>query len=1103
LAERDRGLRLLLAGMLAFSAVAALIQPVGVLASSPVSRAQASTGHSPQPLPFRPRDQETYAAEKQLVLAGNSGRRQGVVAIARPGPQAARAQTPLAQQKLSGFPVMDFQRQVGLFGNDQAIDPPDTQLAAGPTYLVEADNSTLSIWSKSGSLVASEDLNVFFALPSGFSFSDPRILYDAESGRWFLSGLAFDANNDSEVFVAVSVTSDPTGAWNKYPLAMAVAVLHDQPMIGVSSDKVVISWNDFAGNSVSTALFSGVETWVLQKSDLLAGVAAPRHSAFGPDMNRYRIVPAQSLTPTTTSWLVYNNADCTVLTCNTGSPTVGVVAISGTPADNNVARTESDPAIQATKVPPNPRQPGGVPVDTQIDDRFLSAVWQNGMLWLSGNDSCTPTGDTTARSCMRLVAISTNGASPTVAQDFDHGRSGTDLYYPAATLDSSGDLFIAFSESSATEYPTAAAVDIRAAAAGSFENVILLGAGLGPHVEPVPTINRWGDYSAAAPDPTNPAVVWVTAEYQASATVGSNWGTATAGVTIQPPISAFTPTTPQRLLDTRTTSGRLGPGGALNLTVAGGSTGAPAGASAVVLNVTVTNTTAASYLTAYPAGAAQPLASNLNWVGGQTVPNLVTVPVGNSDQVTFFNGVGSTDLVVDLEGYFAAPNGAAGEFQPLTPARVLDTRTGNGAPTAKVGPAQTLNLQVTGRGGVPSTGVSAVVMNMTVTNPSAAGYLTVFQTGAAAPLASNLNFTAGETVPNRVIVGVGTSGQVSIFNGAGSTDVIADVGGYFTDSSASGQVFSALSPLRLLDTRSTAQTLGPGGNVNVSMAQAAVPADATAVILNVTATNTTAASFFTVYPAGVQQPLASDLNWVAGKTVPNLVVVKLGGGSATIFNALGSADAIADVLGYFSPPAVGVSAKPSSIPADGSSTSAVTATVTQPDGTPAVNDSVSFTTGGGASCGAVGGSPAMTNTSGSATVNYTASTTAGSCSITATEATNNLSGSITITQTIVANSITVTATPTSVPADGKTTSSITSTVANRVSGPVNSDLVTYALSPNPAGSCGTLSVSSATTGAGGTTPAVTYTASSTSGLCTISATEASTGTSSSVAITQT
>jgi hypothetical protein len=286
------------------------------------------------------------------------------------------------------------------------------------------------------------------------------------------------------------------------------------------------------------------------------------------------------------------------------------------------------------------------------------------------------------------------------------------------------------------------------------------------------------------------------------------------------------------------------------------------------------------------------------------------------------------------------------------------------------------------------------------------------------------------------------------------------------------------------------------------MAQASVPADATAVILNVTATNTTAASFFTVYPTGTAQPLASDLNWIGGKTVPNLVVVKLGTAGVALFNQFGSADAIVDILGYFSPPPVSVSANPSSIPADGSSRSVVTATVTRSDGTPVASDFVAFTTAGGASCGSISGSPATTNTSGIATVAYTSSTTVGTCSVTATEATNSLNGSITITQTKVANSITETTTPSSVPADGKTTSSVTSTVTNRVTGPVAGTVVTYVLSPNPTGSCGALSATSATTGPGGTTPAVTYTATSTVGFCTISATEAGTGSGTSSLITQ-
>src|SRR5260370_33097506 len=100
---------------------------------------------------------------------------------------------------------MDLSQQVALYGSGQNLQPPDTQLAAGPTNLVEADNAVLSVWTKSGSMVTSYDLNVFFAVPTGYHASDPRILYDSESSRWFLSILAFTTTANSHIYIAVSV----------------------------------------------------------------------------------------------------------------------------------------------------------------------------------------------------------------------------------------------------------------------------------------------------------------------------------------------------------------------------------------------------------------------------------------------------------------------------------------------------------------------------------------------------------------------------------------------------------------------------------------------------------------------------------------------------------------------------------------------------------------------------------------------------------------------------------------------------------------------------------------------------------------------------------
>jgi hypothetical protein len=154
-------------------------------------------------------------------------------------------------------------------------------------------------------------------------------------------------------------------------------------------------------------------------------------------------------------------------------------------------------------------------------------------------NACIPAGDTAARACLRLIQISTGGASPTVTQDFDAALAGTDLYYPAVTLNSFGDLFVSYSESSPSIFPSALAVDSLAASPTAFENPITLGAGVTSYAQG--PANRWGDYSAAATDPTNPDHIWVTAEFQASMTVAGNWGTATAQVAIQPSITNVSP----------------------------------------------------------------------------------------------------------------------------------------------------------------------------------------------------------------------------------------------------------------------------------------------------------------------------------------------------------------------------------------------------------------------------------------------------------------------------------------------------------------------------------------------------------------------------------
>ena len=247
--------------------------------------------------------------------------------------------------------------------------------------------------------------------------------------------------------------------------------------------------------------------------------------------------------------------------------------------------------------------------------------------------------------------------------------------------------------------------------------------------------------------------------------------------------------TPARLLDTRdptdiTEGSQVSGGGVLSLPVASRA-GVPSGVTSVLLNVTVTQATSAGYLTVYADQGTQPLASNLNYVAGQTVPNLVLAPVGSDGAVALYVGaLGSTHLIVDVQGYLRpGAQSASGALAAVAPRRLLDTRDGTGVSGPGVLAAgHVVSLQVAGRGGVPSNAVSSAVLNVTATNPRSSGWVTVWADGEPKPLASSLNYRAGQTVPNLVIAPVGADGRVDLFV-SGSTDLIADVSGFVWNAS--------------------------------------------------------------------------------------------------------------------------------------------------------------------------------------------------------------------------------------------------------------------------------------------------------------------------------
>ncbi|MFM8530564.1 MAG: S8 family peptidase, partial [Ilumatobacteraceae bacterium] len=294
---------------------------------------------------------------------------------------------------------------------------------------------------------------------------------------------------------------------------------------------------------------------------------------------------------------------------------------------------------------------------------------------------------------------------------------------------------------------------------------------------------------------------------------------------------------------------------------------------------------AAIILTSFPTATPAQVAT---YMIDDAIPNIVRQP-----------GTGSPNRLL-----MVAPS----SVRPLNPTRVFDTRSGEGGvPAQKVGGSYELRVQLTGRNGIPSTGVSAVSLNVTVTNATDEGYVTVFPCGDR-PEASNLNYRRGQTTPNAVIASLSSTGEVCFFSFA-PVDLIADLNAALLE----GNGFQPRTPFRIADTR---HGFGAGiprarvGNMTESAAALEIPilgigpvpaTGITAVALNVTLTNTSATDaggYATVYPCG-SRPNTSNLNFVAGTTVPNAVVTPLSPtGSICVF-VFGQADVIVDVNGSF------------------------------------------------------------------------------------------------------------------------------------------------------------------------------------------------------------
>lgn len=271
-----------------------------------------------------------------------------------------------------------------------------------------------------------------------------------------------------------------------------------------------------------------------------------------------------------------------------------------------------------------------------------------------------------------------------------------------------------------------------------------------------------------------------------------------------------------------------------------------------------------------------------------------------TDNTTFGKQV--FDLVHDSDV------GSAGAAQVLEPVRLLDTRSGNGAPAGKLGPKQTLHLQIAGRGGIPAAAeLSAVVLNVTVTGGTSGSYVTVYPTGIERPGTSSINFPAGWTGANQVTIPVGAGGQIDLYNDLGSVDVVVDVSAYYYAGGyhEAGSYFP-VEPARVLDTRvpGFGGVLQPRQAIQVSARYGQVyDPHVSAYLVNLTAVTPQAGGYLTAWGNGSTPPLASVLNFNAGTVVSNTTVVPASAardGSFLVYNgSAGQTHVTVDVLGLY------------------------------------------------------------------------------------------------------------------------------------------------------------------------------------------------------------
>ena len=370
----------------------------------------------------------------------------------------------------------------------------------------------------------------------------------------------------------------------------------------------------------------------------------------------------------------------------------------------------------------------------------------------------------------------------------------------------------------------------------------------------------------------------------------------------------FVAVPPCRLLDTRFNGGPIQAGTTQTfnlpqLAQAGGCESL-ASAAAFSLNVSVVPSSQLGYLTIWPAGEPKPLVSTINSLDGRVKANAAIVPAGYQGAVSLY-ATNTTNVILDINGYFAPPSGSTLAFYPLPPCRVADTRKPNGplgGPFLNGGQERQFPVLSAADCNIPAT-AAAYSLNFSVVPHGPLFFMTVWPTGQVRPTVSTLNDIPGTIIANAALVPAGSGSEVSVYP-TNDTDLIIDINGYFAPPGAGGLSLYPIAPCRVIDTRKVGSGQPFSGSltppVDVTNSPCQPPAQAQAYVSNATVVPIGPLFYLTLWPDGTTQPVVSTLNALDGSITNNMAIVPTSDGRVDAF-ASGVTQLILDISSYFAP----------------------------------------------------------------------------------------------------------------------------------------------------------------------------------------------------------